>query len=44
VLQPVDPTQDISQQGFGDGNLCQLECDIAAVAYDLGTNLDQLLP
>ncbi len=42
--QPVDPPQYFSEQGFGDSDLCKLECDVATMTYDLGTELDQLLP
>ncbi len=35
--------QDPSEQSFGDGDLRELECDKAAVAHDLGADLDQLL-
>ena len=42
--QPVNEAQDLSEQRSWDGDLCQLESDIAAVAHDLGTDLDQLLP
>ncbi len=42
--QPVNEAQDLSEQRSWDGDLRQLESDIAAVAHDLGTDLDQLLP
>ncbi len=42
--QPVDPLQYLSEHGLGDSDLCKLECDVAAMTYDLGTDLDQLLP
>ncbi len=35
--------QDLGEQRSGDGDLCELECDVAAMTYDLGTDLDQLL-
>jgi hypothetical protein len=41
--QPVGSPQYLSEQGFGDSDLCNLECDEAAMMYDLGTDLDQLL-
>ncbi len=40
--QPVDEAQDLSEQRFGDNDFCELECDIAAMLHDLGTDLDQL--
>ena len=40
--QPVNEAQDLSEQGSRDGNLGQLESDIAAVADHLGADLDQL--
>ncbi len=42
--QPVNQAQDLSEQSFGDSDLCELECDIAAVAHDPGADLHQLLP
>ncbi len=42
--QPVNEAQDVSEQRSWDGDLRQLESNIAAVAHDLGTDLDQLLP
>ena len=42
--QLTDPPQDLGQQGFRDSDLRQLESDIAAMAHDLGADLDQLLP
>ncbi len=42
--QSVDPPQDLSEQGFGDGDLLHLESDVAAVAHDLRADLDQLFP
>ncbi len=41
--QPVNEAQDLSEQRSWDGDLRQLESDIAAVAHDLGADLDQLL-
>ncbi len=38
--QPVDPPQYLSEQGFGDSDLCKLECDVTSMTYDLGTDLD----
>ncbi len=40
--QPVNQAQDLSEQGPWDGDLFVLECDIAAMSHDLGTDLDQL--
>ncbi len=40
--QPVNEAQDLSKQRFGDSDFCELECDIAAMSHDLGTDLDQL--
>ena len=42
--QLVDPPQDLGEEVSGDGDLCELEGDAAAMAHDLGTDLDQLLP
>ncbi len=42
--QPVNEAQDLSEQRSWDGDLRQLESDIAAVAHDLVTDLEQLLP
>ncbi len=36
--------QDLGEQRFGDSDLCELECDVAAMSHDLGTGLDQLFP
>jgi len=41
--QPVEPPQDISEHGSGDGDLSHLESDITAAAHDLHSNLDRLL-
>ena len=42
--QPVNEVQDLSEQRSWDGDVGQLESDIAAVAHDLGADLGQLLP
>ena len=42
--QPIDEAEDFSEQLPRHRNLRQLESDVPAVAHDLGTNLDQLLP
>ncbi len=34
--QPVNQAQDLSEESFGDGDLCELECDVAAMSHDLG--------
>ncbi len=41
--QPVNQAQRFSAQRFGDSDLCELECDIAAVAHDPGADLHLLL-
>ena len=41
--QIINQGQDFLEQALWHGNLRQLECDIAAMANDLGSNLDQLL-
>jgi len=41
--QSVNEAQDLSEQRSWDGDLHQLESDTAAVAHDLGADLDQLL-
>ncbi len=41
--QPVNQAQDLSEQRFRDSDLCELECDVAAMSHDLGTDLDQLV-
>jgi hypothetical protein len=41
--QPVNQAQDLCEQGSRDGDLGKLESDAAAVAHDLGPDLDQLL-
>ncbi len=42
--KPLNQMQDLSEQCSGNGDLCELKCDVAAMTYDLGTDLDQLLP
>ncbi len=42
-LQLVNAVQDFGEQPSGDSDLCELECDGAAVAHDLGTDLDEFL-
>ncbi len=42
--QFFDPPQDFPKQVSGHGDLRELKGDIAAMTYDLGTDLDQLLP
>ncbi len=42
--EPVDLPQDLTEQISGDGDLCELDCEVAAMAHDLGPDLDQLLP
>jgi hypothetical protein len=42
--QAADPPPYLSKRGFADSNLCKLEFDVAAMMYDLGAELDQLLP
>ncbi len=41
--QPVNQAQNLSEQSFGDSDLGELECDIAAVAHDPGADLHLLL-
>jgi hypothetical protein len=41
--QPVDPPKDVPEQRSGHRYLGQLEHDVAAMAHDPGTDLDQLL-
>ncbi len=41
--QPVNQAQDLCEQGSRDGDLGKLESDVAAMAHDLGPDLDQLL-
>jgi len=38
----VDRIEDGPDHGAGDGNLGQLEGDVAGIAHDAGTDLDQL--
>ncbi len=40
--QPVNEAQDLGEQGPCDGDLRQLERDVAAVLYHPGADLDQL--
>ena len=42
--QPIDETEDFSEQLPRNRNLGQLERDVPAVAHDLGTDLHQFLP
>ncbi len=42
--QPVNEAQDLSEQRSWDGDLRQLEGDIAPMAHDLSADLDELLP
>ena len=42
--EPIDPAQDLGEQGARHRDLGQLEHDVAAMAHDLGADLDQLLP
>jgi hypothetical protein len=41
--EPVDPAQDLDEQGAGHRHLGQLEHDVAAMAYDPGADLHELL-
>ena len=41
--QLTDPSQDLSEQVSGDGDLCELEGDAAAMSHDLGADLDELV-
>ena len=41
--QPVDQSQDLSEQRSWDGDVGHLKRDVVAVAHDLGADLDQLL-
>ncbi len=41
--QAVNQAQDVGEQASWDCDLGKLERDIAAVAHDLGADLDQLL-
>jgi hypothetical protein len=40
--EPIDPAQDLGEQGSRHRDLGQLEHDVAAVAVDPGANLDHL--
>ncbi len=42
--QPVYQEEGLSEQGSWYGHLCQRKGDVAAMADDLGPDLDQLLP
>ena len=42
--QPVNQEEGLSEQGSWYGHLCQRKGDVAAMADDLGPDLDQLLP
>jgi hypothetical protein len=42
--QPVNDTQDLSEQGSWCCDLRQLESDVATMTHDLDADLDQLLP
>ena len=42
--QPVDPARNFSEQSSGDGDLREPKGDVAAMADDLGPDLDELLP
>jgi len=41
--QPVNQAQDLSKQRFGDSDLRELECDVAAMSHDLRADLDELV-
>ncbi len=41
--QPVDQMKYLGEQRSWDGDLRHLESDVAAMAHDLGTDLDELL-
>ena len=41
--QPVDPPQDLSEQVFGDSDLCKLERDVPTVPDHHGADLDQIV-
>jgi hypothetical protein len=41
--EPVDPAQDLDEQGARHRHLGQLEHDVATMAHDPGADLDQLL-
>ncbi len=42
--QAVDQSQNLSEQRFGNSDLGEPECDLAAMSHDLGADLDELLP
>jgi hypothetical protein len=42
-FEPIDPTEDLGEQGSGQRHLGQLEDDVASMAHDPGSDLDQLL-
>lgn len=42
--QVINQGQDFMEQALWHGNFGQLECNITAMADDLGSDLDQLLP
>ena len=39
--QLFDPPQNLGEQVSGDGHLCELECEVAAMSHDLSANFDQ---
>ena len=39
--QPLDPPQYLSEQGFGDSDLRELQGDVAPVSHDLRADLDE---
>ncbi len=41
--QLVDPPQDLSKQSSGDSDLCELECDVAAMSHDRCADLHLLV-
>ncbi len=41
--QPVNQAQDLGEQRFGDSDLSELECDVAAMSHDLSADLDELV-
>ena len=42
--QPINEAQDLGEQCSRYGDLFELDCDGAAMTYDLGTDLDRFLP
>lgn len=42
--QPVSEMRDLGEQRSGDSDLRELECGVAAMAHDLGSDLEKLLP